>query len=449
MLGVEDNKLLCQVGPGTPMGDLMREYWIPALRSEELPAADAPPLRVRLLGEDMIAFRTTSGRVGLIQNACPHRGASLFFGRNEEEGLRCIYHGWKFDTAGACVDTPSEPAESNFRNKVEAKTYPCQDVNGVIWTYMGKRTSAEVPPMPELEAFLLPQDKVRTQLVLRECNWMQGIEGELDTVHQAFLHIGAIDQADTEPGSFDYYITGNRPAVFDVIDTDFGTSYGAYRPAEADTYYWRVAHFLFPFYAMTPTGVLGPDIKVRAYVPIDDNNTMLWLVQNRPQNPGVNAMGRPARAANAGGRTGAMEFLPNTSDWLGRHRITQTYANDFMIDREAQARRDSYTGINGILQQDMAVTESMGPIYDRSKEHLGTTDALIIRTRRKLIAAAKALRNQSVIPPGVDQPGVYRTRSGGIILPRSVEWQDATRTLRYPEEAAQVAVTETGGGAGS
>src|SRR5262245_29096939 len=154
MLSVEDNEILCRVGPGTPMGSLMRHYWIPAVRSDELPAPDCPPVRIRLLGESLIAFRATSGAVGLIQNACPHRGASLFFGRIEEEGLRCVYHGWKFDVSGQCIDMPSEPAESNFRPKIKATAYPCRERGGIIWTYMGPR---ETPPsLPDLEANMLP-----------------------------------------------------------------------------------------------------------------------------------------------------------------------------------------------------------------------------------------------------------------------------------------------------
>src|SRR3954464_13142209 len=147
MLSIQDNETLCHVSKGTPMGDLMREYWIPAVRSDELPSPDCPPMRLRLLGENLIAFRTTSGKVGVMQNSCPHRGASMFFGRNEEEGLRCVYHGWKFDTTGACVDMPSEPVESNFRTKVHARAYRTHERNGVIWAYMGSR---DVPPsLPE------------------------------------------------------------------------------------------------------------------------------------------------------------------------------------------------------------------------------------------------------------------------------------------------------------
>src|SRR5215213_6214782 len=179
MLSIEDNEVMCRVGPGTVMGNLMREYWIPAARSDELPSPDCPPLRVRLLGENLIAFRTTSGAVGLMQNSCPHRGASMFFGRNEEEGLRCVYHGWKFDTSGNCVDMPSEPAESNFKNKVHALAYPCRERGGMICTYMGPKKCAYIPYLPMLYANMDPDAKVNT--VLRDCNYMQALEGDIDT----------------------------------------------------------------------------------------------------------------------------------------------------------------------------------------------------------------------------------------------------------------------------
>src|SRR5690242_14412854 len=201
MLSTSENDFLCRVSAGTPMGDLFRHYWLPALRSDELPSPDCPPVRLRILGENLIAFRTTSGAVGMMQNSCPHRGASMFFGRNEEEGLRCVYHGWKFDVAGNCVDMPSEPAESNFKTKVHAKAYPCIDRNGVIWCYMG---AAETPPpLPELEGNMIADCQVT--VLYRANNWLQGIEGELDTIHAAFLHGGANQARSFEPGTFGYY----------------------------------------------------------------------------------------------------------------------------------------------------------------------------------------------------------------------------------------------------
>jgi phthalate 4,5-dioxygenase len=165
MLSTKDNETLCRVSAGTAMGELFRNYWLPAVRSDELAAPDSPPIRIRLLGENLIAFRATSGEVGLLQNACPHRGASLFFGRNEENGLRCVYHGWKFDVSGACVDMPSEPSESNFKAKVRAKAYPCIERGGIVWTYMGNRPVP--PPMPELEANMAPEGSYAVYTVYR------------------------------------------------------------------------------------------------------------------------------------------------------------------------------------------------------------------------------------------------------------------------------------------
>jgi len=434
MLSREDNELLCKVGAGTPTGALLRQYWIPALMSSELPERDGAPVRVRLLGENLIAFRTTSGRIGLIQNHCPHRGASLFFGRNEEEGLRCVYHGWKYSCEGHCVDMPSEPEESNFKSKIHATAYPCVERNDIIWTYMGPRQTP--PPLPDIEPNMLPRGEYAVQKVLRECNWFQGLEGDIDTSHLGFLHLGAIKPEQTTPGTFDYYNVADRAPKYEVVDTEFGTSYGAYRPAEADTYYWRIAHFLFPFFTMIPTGILGMQVLVRAWVPVDDEHIMFWSI-TAPRSrlgsgaaggaAGLNAGGRAVAAAGA--RPGGFEFLPDSPDWLGKFRLAQNKDNDYLIDREAQ-RTQSFTGIAGIHQQDQAVTESMGPIYDRTQEHLGTSDAMVIRTRRRVINAARALRDNAVTPPGVDNPAVYRHRSGGVILPRDCDWLEATKGLR-------------------
>ncbi|HEX5368768.1 MAG TPA: Rieske 2Fe-2S domain-containing protein [Dehalococcoidia bacterium] len=439
MLSAQDNEILCRVGPGTPMGNVFREFWIPAARSDELAGPDSAPLRVKLLGEELIAFRTTSGKVGLIQNACPHRGASLFFGRNEEEGLRCVYHGWKFDVTGACTDMPSEPAESNFKNKVKARAYPTHERNGIIWTYMGPR---EVPPpLPDIEHNILNGDIGRITVIHRPCNWMQGWEGEMDTVHAAFLHGGANKAEDFPVGSFNYYQYSERSPKFSVVDTAIGMSYGAYRPAEPDTYYWRTAHMMFPFYAVIPAGWLG------IYVPMDDEHMLHWEILVRPQiapesaaaaqpagsmpaRPGAGAGGGPRGVGTGGGTMGPTTWLPNGTGWYDRFNIDQTMANDYLINREEQKTWGSYSGIRGIRQQDMAVTESMGSIYDRTHEHLGTTDVLIIRTRRKLIATARALAEEGILPPGVDEPELYHMRSGEFLLPRSADWWDALKTER-------------------
>jgi phthalate 4,5-dioxygenase len=426
MLSNTDNELLCRIGPETPMGKLMRQYWLPAIPSNELPSPDCPPVRIRLLGENLIAFRTTSGDVGLVQNACPHRGASMFFGRNEEEGLRCVYHGWKFDVTGACVDMPSEPAESNFKNKVRTLAYPCRERNGIVWTYMGPRSREDLPRLPDLEANMLGEGETDMYLLFLDSNWMQGWEGEMDTVHAAFLHSGATRVEDTIPGTFAYYQARSRSAKFDVVDTEWGTSYGVARPAEEDSTYWRIAHQLLPFYAMVPTGVLGLEVRFRAYVPIDDEHTMMWTITKK-------ATGRqnaPVPRGTSAPNPSALRYEPNGTGWLERHRLVENAANDYMMDRELQKSGESFSGIRGIRQQDMAVTGSMGTIYNRSAEHLGTTDALIIRTRRCMINAAKALRDDGITPPGVDNPEIYALRSGGTVLPKDLDWWDATKDLR-------------------
>ena len=437
MLSAADNDLLCRIGPGTLMGEFMRQYWIPAVRSDELPSGDCAPVRVKLLGEELIAYRTTSGAVGLMQNACPHRGASLFFGRNEEEGLRCVYHGWKFDVTGACVDMPSEPAESNFKAKVRARAYATSERNGIIWAYMGPRGRDNLPPLPNIEANMLCEGPHQISILHRPCNWMQGWEGEMDTVHAAFLHGGATTLEKAKPGTGAWYSAKSRAAKFSAIDTEFGTSYGAYRPAEEDTYYWRIAHMLFPFYAMPPLGPLGRNATIGIYVPMDDDHALQWEIMYQP-GVGSTLQGLDGPMANpTGPRTGRGVTLANGTGWYDRFNIEQNYANDYLIDREAQKNWESYTGIAGVRQQDMAVTESMGPIYTRHREHLGTTDTMIIRTRRRLLNAAKAYRETGEASLGVDNPDVYHQRSGDLVLPRSVDWWDGTKELREQFDAVR------------
>src|ERR1051326_8141324 len=280
MLSREDNELATRVGPGTPMGGLMRQYWVPALLSSELPAPDSDPVRVVLLGERLIAFRDTNGQVGLIQNHCPHRGASLFFGRNEEAGLRCVYHGWKFAVDGTCLDMPNEAAEADFKHKVKAVAYPCQERGGVVWTYMGLRSTP--PALPDLEPNMQPDDQVVLTAIQRECNWLQGLEGDIDTSHLGFLHLGAVEPEDTRAGTFAFYTVNDRAPRYQVVDTDYGAMYGAYRPGPEGQLYWRFAQFLFPFYAMIPTGVLGMQVLVRAWVPMDDDHMMFFSMGSRP-----------------------------------------------------------------------------------------------------------------------------------------------------------------------
>ena len=421
MLSPEENKILTSVGPDTMMGRMLRRYWTPALLATEVPEPDSPPVRIRLLGEDLVAMRDTNGNVGVFVQACPHRGASLFFGRNEEAGLRCVYHGWKFDIRGACVDMPSEPAESNFKNKVRARAYPCEERNGVIWAYMGPR---EVPPaLPDLEASMVEGAAVNT--VLRDCNWMQALEGDIDTVHFAFLHYGHLKLEDTYEGGFFNYQVKMQAAGYSVSNTEFGACYGAYRPAEEDTYYWRIANFLFPFYTQVPPGTLAVKRQFRAWVPLDDDHVMYFGVGAQPDGPVENDPEAQKRQFKR-----VQEMIPDGTGWYERSRPKATAENDYLLDREMQRNGESYTGLPSVFLEDQAITESMGTIYERTREHLGTSDTMIIYVRRALIRAAEALRDDGIVPPGVDNPEVYAQRSGGVVLPRNVNWFEATAELR-------------------
>ena len=429
MLSAEDNALLTKVGSGTPMGELMRQFWIPALQTTELPGPDCDPVRVRLLGEDMVAFRDTNGTVGFIDSSCPHRRASLFFGRNEECGLRCVYHGWKYDVNGNCVDMPSEPAESNFKDKVKITAYPARERGGVVWVYMGLRE--ELPPLPDLEANMLPEGEWAVSSIMRSCNFVQALEGDIDTSHLGFLHLGSVDPAQAVPGSYDYYTVNIRSPRYKVIDTDYGTTYAAYREAEDDTYYWRFAHFLLPFYVMIPTGVLGVQVLARAWVPIDDDHTMFWsmIAPSTRQGGGQGGAGAPGQGVNIDGKTGATDYLPNGTGWYDRWTLAANAENDYRIDRRAQKTNQNYTGIDGIYLQDQVVTESMGTTSDRTKEHLGTSDTMVIRTRQRLMSSAKELQ-EGIVPVAVDHPDLYAIRSGGVILPKATDWLEGTEELR-------------------
>jgi nitrite reductase/ring-hydroxylating ferredoxin subunit len=427
VLNKDENDLITKTGPGTPMGNLMRQYWMPSMMSSELPSPDCPPRRIRILNENLIAFRTTSGKVGVVANACPHRGASLFFGRNEEEGLRCVYHGWKFDVAGNCTDMPSEPAESNFKTKVHATAYPTQERGGLIWIYMGPR--AVPPPLPDLEVNMLPEGQYFVGAYASECNWLQSLEGDYDTIHLGFLHQGSMRAEDSIPGSPEYYVLKNRWARYTTEDTAFGCTYGCNRPAEEDTTYWRIAHFLFPFYAMIPTVPLGARKHFIVVVPVDDENCMRFhMGEDMGGSTGNNA------PQYNGMTTGYHnDTKHNGTGWLDRYPLAGNVRNDYLIDRDVQRQNEGPLGYSGIpgRGQDGAVTESMGTIYQRDAEHLGVTDAGIIRMRRLLIRATRALQNEGTIPPGVDNPEVYKVRSGNVILPNGVNGIEATQNLQW------------------
>jgi phthalate 4,5-dioxygenase len=420
MTTAAESEELTRVGPGTVMGELMRQYWLPAALSREL-ARDGAPMRLMLLGEKLIAFRDSSGRVGVMDHRCPHRCASLFLGRNEADGLRCIYHGWKFDAHGNCIDMPSVPTDRDFKHKVRAKAYKVAERNGLIWVYMGAR--AHAPPLPALEVTMLPEAEVQIWFAQRDCNWLQALEGDIDTSHFGFLHVGNVEPEEVPADDLLRYTVTNRAPDYHVSETEWGMMYGAYRPAEAGRTYWRFANFLFPFWTQPPQGAFIDRINSRAWVPLDDTHTMFISLSWSKMPPSI----RPLKngKAIAGARLG-QDYLSNTTDWLGRWRLAANAANDWLIDREAQRSGRLYSGITSIHLQDQAVTESMGELTDHAHEHLGPGDQMVARTRRRLLRAARALREAGATPPGVDDPELFLpVRSGDFLADAALGWRAA------------------------
>ena len=422
---IQDATDLTRVGPGTVMGDFMRQYWVPALKSDEL-QRDGDPVRLMLLGEKLIAFRDTAGRVGVMQHQCPHRCASLFLGRNEEGGIRCTYHGWKFDVEGRCVDMPSVPPQQDFKDKVRAKAYQVAERNGLVWVYMGPR--AKAPQLPMIEATLLPEANVDIVFVQRACNWMQSLEGDIDTSHFGFLHVGHVEPENVPAGHPLEHTAEERAPDYHVRDVPWGTSYGAHRkvggPRSGQTY-WRFANFMFPFWTQTPQGEFPLHVHARAWVPMDDGHTMFIHVRWRLKDSGMKNLMAPLNdGLPLGGSKPAFEYRPRGTGWFDRWRLTADESNDWMIDRQAQRDNRIYSGIDGIHLQDQAVTESMGPITDHSFEHLGPGDLMIARTRRRVLQAARQFRDTGASPPGVDMPEIFlSSRSGFFIDGSGEDWQ--------------------------
>jgi phthalate 4,5-dioxygenase oxygenase subunit len=417
MLSQEDNETLTRVGPGTLMGNLLRRYWLPAALSTELPEADCPPIRVRLLGEDLVAFRDTSGRPGLFVQSCPHRGASMFFGRNEEDGLRCVYHGWKFDTTGACVDMPSEPAESNFKNKVRIRGYPTHESGGLIWTYMGP--PEKQLPFRDFGSDSVPREQWRASKLKSYCNFVQAMEGNLDTAHISYLHRNFADReveddGTDQPGYSSVQMSTriraqDRTPRVEVQDMPYGYRYAGLRTTPNGYEQARMSCYVLPVMTMVASLPVGGGCGM--FVPIDDDTC--WRYNVLTHVSGGSAGGGPSRGRPV---PSAPSRVPGLTE-----RVVFA-ENDYLIDRDAQ-RDESYTGILGVVQQDLAVTESMGTVYDRTSEHLGTTDKAIIRMREMLIQAAQDLA-RGIEPPALDQTFDWTSvRSAEKILAPGEDWR--------------------------
>ena len=408
----QDHKLLSETSRGTPMGELLRRYWTPVCLSREL-VVDGAPLRVRLMGEDLIAFRDSAGRPGLLREFCAHRGASLYFARNGEGGLRCWYHGWKYDIAGNCLDQPNMPEDKRFCDKIKQPSYPCVEKGGVIWSYLGPPGTA--PALHDLEWLLVPDDHVYVNKRLQLCHWTQGMDGDLDSSHVAFLHA----HADTQiPGPNDSQAARwrNRDLTpkYEVEPFGAGLLHGARRQADEGTHYWRVGQWFYPgFTTIPPSGGDAP-LTGHSWTPIDDTRTWVFCWAWHPARP-------ITEAERTTFETGDNFFAPLLP---GQFRPRANETNDY-AGPDAPPARQPWMRVRHFQGQDMAATETMGALYDRTQENLGVVDLLIVRARQALIDAARRLE-QGHEPPGRGDPRSYRLRPVSAALPRSVNsWVDA------------------------
>jgi phthalate 4,5-dioxygenase oxygenase subunit len=414
MLKQEINELLTRTGRGTPMGELFRQYWVPVLLADELPEDGCPPVRVKLLSERLIAIRDSDGNYGLVDEFCAHRGASLWFGNNEAGGLRCAYHGWKYDVTGQCVEVPSEPDNSTLCTKIKLTSYPLVKIGDVLWTHMGD--PANRPPMPEFEWVHVPAASTYTSKRWQESNWLQALEGGIDSSHVSWLHSAGLRNDPLFKGSKgnDYNLNDMKP-YFEVVDSDGGLFVGVRRNAEEGHYYWRITPWVMPAFTMVPPRGDHP-VHGHFWVPIDDENCWVFTFDYQP----VRELTPEELQAMKDGHGVHNEYVPGT------YRPLANRDNDYLMDRDAQRRGETFSGIKGIAMQDASLQESMGPIVDRSKERLVSADSGIIKARRKLVQAALDLQEHGTTPPGVDAAH-HRVRSAAIVLPQQDSFLESCR----------------------
>jgi phthalate 4,5-dioxygenase len=419
MLTREENDLLCRVGPGTAMGNMMRRYWVPAATSEEL-VAGGRPRGVRLLGEDVVAFRSPDGSVGVLEEACPHRGASMILARNEDCGLRCIYHGWLIDGAGKIHEMPAEPEGSTFSDRVRARSFPAYEAGGIVWTYMGPPGTE--PPKMTFDWMGYPAENRMILKAQEDCNWLQTLEGVIDSGHTMILHSNIVTPVageqsviPTDQGATQRP-TGDVAPRIEVDNTPYGFRYAAIRkpliePDKRD--YVRVTHFIAPFYAMFPASAGWTSMQF--FVPMDDEHTMFHFVQVQ-HGAALDAETCVKRARRSGMEMGV--------DLDERYRKIRSRENTWMQDRAAMAA-GSFTGLHGVNNEDFAVQESMGPRYDRSREHLGVSDTALIRMRRMMLEAVRKFNDEGAPALGLGEPVDYeRLHAYEQMVPYGRRWQD-------------------------
>ena len=408
--------LLTRTGPGSAMGNLMRRYWVPILASSEIAEPDGPQVRVQILGEKLLAFRDTEGNAGLIDEFCAHRGVSLFFGRNEECGIRCAYHGLKYDRTGACVDVPSARESPQVADRMRIKAYPCIERGGLVWAYMGPADKQPAPPA--LEWCTLPQSHVYVSKRLQESNYLQAIEGGIDTAHVSYVHKYSVDNDPMHKGSRAVdFIKADGNVIFDIEKNPFGLTLYGRRNGEKingdiSSYYWRITQYVFPWFTLIPP--FGEhSLGGHVWVPIDDENCWAWSINYRPDQP----LSNQERADMDAGH--GIHVLYENRNEPGVHPISwrprANKDNDYLIDRAAQKEKRAYSGVHGISEQDASLQESMGAIQDRTRERLLPTDKGIVIARRMLEEAALGLEN-GIEPPALDAT-TQQVRAAGVLLP--------------------------------
>ena len=397
--------LLTRTGPGTAMGNLMRRYWVPILSSSEIAEPDCPPVRVPVMGEKLLAWRDSDGHAALTDEFCSHRGASLYLGRNEECGLRCSYHGLKFDRTGACVDVPSAP---QVADRMRIKAYPCIERAGLVWAYMGP--AEQQPEPPGVEWCNLPESHVFITRRLQQSNYLQAMEGGIDTAHVSYVHRYEVDIDPMHQGvkALDY-IKADGNVIFDIEKNPFGLTLYGRRNGDADTHYWRITQWMFPWFTLIPPfgdHALGGHV----WVPVDDENCWAWSINFHPDKP----LSAHEREVMASGKGIHVKYEQGTVPMSFRPAANRD--NEYLIDRQAQKDKRAYSGVFGFSEQDASLQESMGPIQDRTRERLLPTDKAIVMARRMLEEAARGLE-QGLEPPALD-PSCQQVRAAGVLLPR-------------------------------
>ncbi|MGY9072809.1 MAG: Rieske 2Fe-2S domain-containing protein [Acidimicrobiales bacterium] len=404
MLSAEDNELLTSTNSDQPMGQYFRRFWQPVALSEELSECDAAPVRVNILGEELVAFRDTSGNLGLLDAHCPHRGADLFFGRNEECGLRCVYHGWKFAVDGTAVELPNVPAAAPMQQTMSTSAYPTHERGGFVWAYLGPQTET-MPKPPELEFTVLEPEHRHVTKQLIECNWAQVMEGDLDTSHFSFLHMPAPsvptdDNPDAPADVRRLRMIRNDPMPdFTIKEHDVGFIVGGARTSQDGQHYWRITQFMLPSHGTGPSALPGETYLGFTIVPITDEACWVFTYAWNPERP----IAEEERARMVAG----FAVFATLDD---QYRPLANRSNDFLIDRDDQKHR-TFTGVKGLAEQDAMVQQSQGFIVDRTKENLTRTDAAIVRFRRRVLEEAKALA-EGQEPAAPSQSQNYCTRPG-------------------------------------